>query len=114
MSKIPNGSATEAKGTSQARIVMSKAVARAWLQDSAAPEYRFQVFNVGNVRRFVNVLRSFRDHKFRLAGVLPIPDLGVKPTEDYQGVHVWSKDLNALRALHQHFVKNKLETTWIW
>jgi hypothetical protein len=112
MSKIPAGSTpTEAP---YARIVMSKTVASAWLQNETTPEYRFQVFNVGNVRRFVNVLRSFRDHKFRLAGVQALPDLGVKPTEDYQGIHVWSKDLTALKTLHQYFAKHKFETTWIW
>lgn len=108
MSKVSAGEA------GHARIVMSRAVARAWLQGEATPEYRFQVYNVGNVRLFLNKLRSFRDHKFRLAGVQPVPDLGVRPTEDYQGIHVWSKDLSALTTLHKYFVRNRFETTWIW
>jgi len=112
MSKIPTGSNPGSEKPT--RIIMSKAVAKAWLQDQATPEYRFQVFNVGNVRRFVNILRSFRDHKFRLAGVSPVPDLGVKPTEDYQGIHVWSSNLDSLKTLHQYFVKHRFETTWIW
>ncbi len=93
---------------------MSKAVAKAWLQTQANPEYRFQVFNVGNVRRCLNLLKSFRDSKFRLASVKAIPDLGVRPTEDYQGFYVWSSDLESLKTLHQYFVRHRFETSWIW
>lgn len=93
---------------------MSRAAAKAWLLDQTTPEYRFQVYNLGNTRRFVNVLRSFRDHKFRLAGVLPIPDLGVRPTEDHQGIHVWSSNLKSLESLQKYFSRHRFETTWIW
>ena len=74
---------------------MSRQVARTWLLKSASPEYRFRVFNP-NAKDYASVLRSFRDGKAKMAGVEPLPDLGVK--EDFGGFYVWSSDLDALKT----------------
>jgi hypothetical protein len=93
------------------RIVMSKTVARAWLVSHAKPEYRFRVFNP-NAKDYPSMLRSFRDGKMKLAGVQPLPDLGVK--ESFDSFFVWSSDYEAMKTLHGWFDKHGLETSWIW
>ena len=93
------------------RVVMSKQLARSWLLRQAKPEYRIRVFNP-NAKDFPSLLRSFRDQKIRLAGVEPLPDLGVK--EDFGGFYVWSSDHGALKTLQHWFSKRGLETSWIW
>lgn len=93
------------------RIIMSKSVARQWLLKSARPEYRFRVFNPA-AKDYPSVLRAFRDSKTKLAGVNPLPDLGIK--EEFGGFYVWSSDLEALKTLQTWFAKRGLETSWIW
>jgi len=93
------------------RIVMSKSVARQWLIKQARPEYRIKVFNP-NARDYPSVLRAFRDERLRMAGVSPLPDLGVR--EDFGGFYVWSSDREALATLQGWFEKRGLETSWIW
>jgi hypothetical protein len=93
------------------RVVMSKSVARKWLEKQATPEYRVRVFNP-NAKDYPSVLRSFRDGRLKLAGVLPIPDLGIK--EDFGGFYVWSSDQDSLKTLQEFFERRGLETSWIW
>lgn len=93
------------------RIVMSKSVARQWLLKSARPEFRVRVFNAA-AKDYPSVLRSFRDGKMKLAGVMPLPDLGIK--EEFGAFYVWSSDQGALKTLQAWFEKRGLETSWIW
>lgn len=97
------------------RVVMTKKVARQWLESQTRPEYRFRVFNP-NAKDYPSVLRSFRDGKLKMGSgeeaVSPLPDLGV--SEDFEGFHVWSSDREALRTLERWFTKRGLETNWIW
>ena len=93
------------------RVVMSKDVARKWLQAQTKPEYRVRVFNP-NSKDYPSVLRSFRDGKLKLAGVEPIPDLGVK--EDFGCFYVWSSDQESMQTLQKFFERRGLETSWIW
>jgi hypothetical protein len=93
------------------RVVMSKEVAEKWLLQQAKPEYRVRVFN-SNAKNYVGLLRSFRDGKVKLAGVSPLPDLGVK--EDFDGFYVWSSNQEALKTLQCFFEQRGLETSWIW
>jgi hypothetical protein len=93
------------------RVVMSKKLASTWLSQQANPEYRIRVY-VGNAKNYPSVLKSFRDGKIRIAGVSPIPDLGVKEAAD--GFWVWSQDREALESLQNFFSRRGLETTWIW
>jgi hypothetical protein len=103
------------KKPSVRRVVMSKAVARSWLQKKARPEYRFRVFNP-QAKDYPSVLRSFRDGKLALKvgseKIPPVSDLGVK--EDFGGFYVWSSDLDSLKTLQQWFERRGLETSWIW
>jgi hypothetical protein len=96
---------------SASRVVMSKSVARHWLEKQANPEFRIKVFNP-NAKNYPSVLRSFRDGKLKLAGVEPVPDLGIK--EDFGGFYVWSSDQKAMQTLQKFFERRGLETSWIW
>ena len=77
---------------------MSKTVARQWLEKQANPEFRIKVFNP--------------NAKLKLAGVEPVPDLGIK--EDFGGFYVWSSDQKAMQTLQKFFERRGLETSWIW
>lgn len=97
---------------SERRVVMTKKVAQEWLLKRAAPEYRFRVYHNADATPYINLLRSFRDNKFKLAGVEQISDLGVK--EEVGGMTVWSSDWSALMTLKTFLEKKGMETTWIW
>jgi len=99
------------KNPSACRVVMSKEVARNWLQKQARPEYRIRVFNPAG-KDYPSVLRSFRDGKLKLAGVVPLPDLGIK--EEADSFYVWSSDQSSMKTLQEFFRKRGLETSWIW
>lgn len=93
------------------RIVMTRSVASQWLRKQARPEYRMRVFNP-NAKDYASVLRSFRDGKIKMAGVSPLPDLGVK--DEFGGFYVWSSDVGALKSLQRWFERRGLETSGIW
>lgn len=97
---------------SERRIVMAKVLARKWLLDRVTPEYRFRVYHNQDSKPYVNLLRSFRDNRFKLAGVSQLPDLGVK--EEVGGFTVWSSDWKALMSLKTFFEKKGMDTSWIW
>ena len=91
---------------------MMKKIAQEWLNKNAAPEYRFRVFHNSDSIPYVNLLRSFRDGRFKIAGVASVPDLGVR--EEVGGFTVWSSDWEAMATLESFFKKKGMETTWIW
>lgn len=93
------------------RVIMTRALARNWLLKQANPEFRFRVFNPGG-KDYTSLLRSFRDGRFKLANVQPIPDLGVK--DGFECFFVWSSNKDALQTLDKWFRTKGLETTWIW
>jgi len=80
------------------RIVMSKSVARQWLEKQANPEFRIKVFNP-NAKNYPSVLRSFRDGKLKLAGVEPVPDLdGGCPHTNRELLHLQRADQRSVRT----------------
>jgi hypothetical protein len=97
--------------SSAKRVVMTKKVAREWLENRSQAEYRFRVFNP-QAKDYCSVLRSFRDAKLKLANVEQIPDLGIK--EDFGCFYLWSSDQSSLNTLERWFSKRGLETDWIW
>jgi len=100
------------KKPSERRIIMAKKLARDWLLKRARPEYRFRVYHNQDSAPYVSLLRSFRDGRFKLAGVAELPDLGVK--EEVGGFTVWSSDWKAIMSLKTFFEKKGMDTSWIW
>lgn len=97
---------------SERRVVMAKNVAREWLESRATPEFRFRVYHNQDLGPYANLLRSFRDNRFKLAGVSKIPDLGLQ--ESTGNLTVWSTDWKALMTLKTFFEKKGMDTSWIW
>lgn len=97
---------------SERRVVMAKNVARDWLKARATPEYRFRVYHNQDLTPYANLLRSFRDGRFKLAGVDQLPDLGIQ--EHTGHLTLWSSDWAAMMTLKTFFEKKGMETSWIW
>lgn len=97
---------------SERRVVMAKNVARGWLEARATPEYRFRVYHNQDLSPYANLLRSFRDNRFKLAGVDKLPTLGL--LESTGNLTVWSSDWKALLSLKNFFEKKGMDTSWIW
>jgi len=93
------------------RILMTREVVAQWLLKQALPEYRFRVFNPKG-KDYMSLLRSFRDGKTKIAGLDPIPDLGIR--EEFGGFQVWGSDASRMEKLKNFFEKRGMETTWIW
>lgn len=94
-------------------VLMTKRVATRWLRSVAFPEYRVRVlFGTVEVRNLPNLLYSFRDGKVAMKGVPRVADLGVKTSFD--GLELWSKDYEGLKALAYWFEKRGFETTGLW
>jgi len=95
------------------RVVMPKTVARRWVARVAHAEYRFKVL-LGSVeiRNLPGLLRSFRDRRVAMAGVTPLPDLGIK--ESFDAIEVWSSNHEGLVRLKDWFEKRGFETTGVW
>jgi hypothetical protein len=95
------------------RVVMAKTVARQWLQDRASPEYRLTVYyGAKDIRGACNLVRSFRDDRVKMAGVEPLPDLGM--AEAFDSFTVWTKNREALLTLNEWFEKRGYETSGVW
>lgn len=95
------------------QVVMAHAVAARWINRVARTEHRIRIcYNTAEYRNLPNLLRSFRDNKVKIAGVLPIPDLGVK--EDFDALEVWSSDWNALNSLGKWAEDKGFETSGVW
>lgn len=99
--------------TREQRIVMTKKVAKRWLDARSSPKYYLRVWYRGpKSHRLVDALKSFRDGKIVLANLDPIKDLGVKGSFD--SVAIWSEDRESLITLREWFEKTGYETTGIW
>lgn len=98
---------------SEIRIIMSKEVARKWLEFRLQTEYRMQIY-IGprEVKKLPNLLRSFRDGKLNLSGVLPLRDLGLE--ENFDSITVWSSDREAMISLSVWCENRGLETSGVW
>jgi len=97
---------------SERRVVMAKRVAREWLSSRSSPEYRIRVYHNQDCTNYVNLLRAFRDGHRRIAGVQPIPDLGLQ--NELGGFTVWSSDYKSLETLKVFFESKGMDTSWIW
>lgn len=97
---------------SERRIIMARMVASEWLSSRARAEYRIRVYYNQDLGNYVNLLRGFRDGQVKIAGVQPIPDLGIQ--HENGSLTVWSSDHNALASLKVFFEKKGMETSWIW
>ena len=94
--------------------MMSRKVAKAWLEGLAAPEYRFQVLSSTlNLGKIQSVLKLHRDGKSRIAGLDPMPDLGTR-SDVNGGLSFWSRDRVALVKLKNWLEAKGLETTGVW
>lgn len=103
----------DSKG-SERRVVLAKTVAQRWLENRVRPEYRFQVFRSAScdIKKLPSLLRSFRDQKIKIAGVSPLPDLGIQ--EEFDTISLWSSNREALLQLKNWFEERGLETTGMW
>lgn len=97
----------------QKRVLLTRRVARKWLEEKANPEYRMSIFGMASkIRRFPDLLRSFRDGKLKIGGISPVRDLGIK--EGFDSVTVWSSDRESLISLKDWCERMNLETSGIW
>lgn len=93
------------------RVLMSREISRCWLQKKGHAEYRLRIYG-SQIRNFPGLLRSFRDQRVRIAGVAPIPDLGVR--EGFDFVAVWSSDFKSLQSLQKWAEDRGMETSGVW
>jgi len=101
------------KASSDKRVLMTKRVAQRWLRAVSFPEYRIRVlYGAKEIRNIANLLYSFRDGKVAMKGVPRVADLGIKA--DFDGLELWSRDHDGLKALGEWFEKRGFETTGIW
>jgi len=97
----------------QKQVVLARAIARRWLKARVREEHRVRVFGASQgPRNLPNLLRMFRDGKAVLAGVPPIPDLGI--TTHFDFLSVWSGDRKGIIKLNSWFEEQGYETTGIW
>lgn len=97
---------------SEKRVVMAHNVARRWIGRVACAEYRVRVlYGATEFKNLANLLRCFRDGKVALTGLKKITDLGIK--EDFDGIHVWSSDYDAMVQLNTWFEAKGLETSGV-
>jgi hypothetical protein len=95
------------------RVVMAKSVAASWLEKRAKAEYRLTIYyGAREVRNLPGLIRSLRDSRLRMAGVDPLPDLGI--AEAFDSFTVWSKNREALITLNNWFEKRDIETSGVW
>ncbi|MDB4278176.1 hypothetical protein N9917_01100 [Deltaproteobacteria bacterium] len=95
------------------RVVMAKDVAASWLEKRAKAEYRLTVYyGAREVRNLPGLVRSLRDNRLKMAGVSPLPDLGI--AEAFDSFTVWSQDRVALITLKDWFEKRDIETSGVW
>jgi len=95
------------------RVIMAKTVASRWLENRVREEHRLTILGCAKaVNNLPNLLRSFRDGKVAMAGVEPLPDLGLQ--EEFDAISLWSSDRTALISLKDWCEKRGLETSGIW
>ena len=96
------------------RVVMAKSIASRWVRERLKEEYRFSAYQCGStdIKKLPSLLRSFRDGKIKMAGVDPLPDLGVE--EKFDSVTVWSSDKDSLMTLQNWFEVRGVETSGMW
>jgi hypothetical protein len=105
------------KKPSVVRVCMAKRVATAWLETHAQPEHRITVYAAADaLRNLPSLLRAFRDHKTRLAGLGEFPgdldDLGI--STGFDQMTLWSKNREGMIELDKWLRKKGCETTGIW
>ena len=95
------------------RILMTKRLAHRWVKKHIKPENRLIVYyGHVDVSRVPSLLRSFRDAKVAMAGVPPIPDLGI--TERFDCFEIWTEDKEGLIALDKWLSNRGFETSGVW
>ena len=99
--------------SSETMVLMSKRVAERWLRSVSFPEYRVRVlYGSREIRNLAGLLQSFRDGRIAMSGVPRVADLGIKESPD--GLELWSRDHEGLRALTTWFEKRGFETSGLW
>jgi len=95
------------------RVLMTRRVAERWLRAVSFPEHRIRVlYGSREIRNLTSLLYSFRDGKIAMQDVPRVADLGVKT--DFDGIELWSRDHDGLKALANWFEKRGFETTGLW
>lgn len=92
------------------RVIMARDVAARWLTKEATPEYRVTVYNIGKEdKNLPMLLRSYRDARIKLGGMMPIPDMGMKDLGDR--IVLWSNNRQAMTDLANWFDKHNYENS---
>ena len=97
---------------SERRVIMAKALAKRFLAGEMRAEYRLRVYHDHEIRNLGGLLRSFRDGKVAMSGVLPVSDLGIR--DGYDHIEIWSRNREALKTLENWFAKRGFITTGLW
>lgn len=93
------------------RIIMARDVARMWLEKRSRVEYRIKIYN-GVIDNLPNLLRSLRDKKIGIRGVLSMPDLGIKECDEF--VEVWTSSEDGIRSLTSWLNSKGVDNDSIW
>jgi len=96
----------------QRRIVMARTVAEKWLQSVVKPEYHLTVLIPGgDTRNLPSVMEGFRAGRMRVAGMSAPENFGMKA--EFDSVHLWSSDGEALTKLAKWFEARGYETSGV-
>ena len=105
------------KKPSSKRVIMAKNVATRWLKEHTAKEYRITVYETIKskpIKNLVQLLRSFRDGKTKVAGLEPVTDLGLSSIESFGALTIWSTDHSKIKDLNDWLEKHGYDTTGVW
>jgi len=95
------------------KTLIAKRIATAWLKRITQTEYRMDIFyDPSTTKNLPRMLRSHRDGNSRMAGLQPLPGLGM--IEKFNAVTVWSTSRKGMIALKNWCEKRGLDTTGIW
>jgi len=95
------------------KIIMTKKIAREWLEGKLVNEYRLKIYTPFplKLKYLPTVFKLFRNNKFKMAGVRCIPDLGVFNAFDY--VLIWSSDKEELEKVQEWLEAQGCETSGV-
>lgn len=105
------------KNPSTKRVIMTKNVAERWLQVHTAREYRVTVYETIKskpIKNLMQLLRSFRDGKTKVAGLEPVTDLGMSNIESFGALTIWSSNYTEIKELITWLEKHGYDTTGVW
>lgn len=94
-------------------VIMAREVATRYVSGLSKPMYRMDIYSDGvRTVKLVRLLKSFRNGKVAISGVLKASDLGVEERSDI--VSIWTSDRNNLINLNKWLEKLGIETSGVW